>query len=322
MRVLLVKLSSLGDVIHNLPVVSDILRARPDIEIDWVTEAPYAELLTLQPNIGQVFPVHLRDLKKRWWSPQAWSGLSRDKARLSAQHYDAIIDTQGLVKSAIIGRWAQGPLAGFARDSAREPLAARAYAHTFSVSRALHAVERNRRLAALALDYSPNVELDYGLQLPAARAAIADAPYAIFLHATSRADKLWPAQHWVALGQELNAQGIKVVLPWGNALEKQRSVRLAGLIPNATVPEALSLLDAATLLAGAVGVVGVDTGLAHLAVALARPTVGIYTTTSPLLTGLYGGRHAVNLGGGTVAEPVTPSVGEVLAAFTNVLQRP
>ena len=328
MRVLLVKLSSMGDVLHNLPVVSDLARAYPEIEIDWVTEAPYADLLALHPNVRRVIPTHLRELKKHWWSPTAWSIFFDDKAQLKGRTYDTILDTQGLIKSALVCRWANGPAAGFSRESAREPLAAYGYDRHIAVPRALHAVERNRRLAAGIFGYEPNQRVDYGLRLQvSAQSASPAQPYVVFLHASSRADKLWPELHWVALGQRLRDSGIGVVLPWGNANERGTSERLASAISGAMVPPTMSLLEAAAMLSQARGVVGVDTGLAHLSVALARPTVGLYLTTSPALTGLYGSGSAVNygsdlainLGGGSPQRPVVPGVDDAWCALLSLL---
>ena len=320
MRVLLVKLSSMGDVLHNLPVASDLARAFPGIEIDWVTEAPYAALVALHPSVRRVIPMHLRDLKKRWWSTRAWRIFLDDKAQLGGQTYDTVLDTQGLVKSAFIARWARGSVAGFSRETAREPLAARGYDRTIDVPRNLHAVARNRRLAAGVFGYELDDAVDYGLRLPpGAPATPAARPYVVFLHATSRADKMWPDAHWIALGQRLYDRGLGVVLPWGNADEKLASERLAAAIPAALVPVKMSLLDAAALLAGACAAIGVDTGLAHLSVALSRPTLGLYLTTSPALTGLYGSRFAVNLGGGSKQQPVVPSVDDAWRALDALL---
>ena len=323
MRVLLVKLSSLGDVLHNLPVVSDLARAYPDIEIDWVTEAPYAGLVALHPSVRNVFTVQLRDLKKHWWSAAAWSAFFDLRKQLGRQEYDVILDTQGLVKSAMVARWAKGAIAGFSAETVREPLAARAYDRKITVPRDLHAVERNRRLAAGVFGYELGSTVDYGLRRPAPLGnALAVSPYAVFLHATSRANKMWPEANWIALGQLLREIGVGVILPWGNVAEKQVSDRLASAIPDAVVPPVLSLLEAAALLAEARAVVGVDTGLAHLSVALARPTVGIYLTTSPALTGLYGNDFAVNLGGGTTQQPADPVVDDAWQALQRLLSPP
>ena len=319
MRVLLVKLSSMGDVIHNLPVVSDLARRYPEIEIDWVTEAPYAGLVALHPKVRRVIPIQLRHLKKNWWSLAAWRTFFADKAQLGAGTYDTILDTQGLIKSALVSHWANGPIAGFSRASVREPLASRFYDRSIDVPRHLHAVERNRRLAAGAFGYELVNQVDYGLQLPATTSSAASPPYAVFLHATSRADKKWPQTHWVALGQRLHDRGFGIVLPWGNAAERLASEQLAKLIPTATVPAAMSLVQAAGLLSQASAVIGVDTGLAHLAVALSRPTVGLFLTSFPTLTGLYGTERVINLGGGSVQQPAAPSVDETSNALDTLL---
>lgn len=314
MRVLLVKLSSLGDVIHNAPVVSDLVRAVPGIEIDWVTDAPYAGLAALHPGVKQVFPLRLRALKKSWWSPSAWTDFLDDRHAL-ANRYDLILDTQGLLKSAFVARAASGPVAGFSASTAREPMAARFYDRRFDVARDQHAVMRNRQLAAAAFGYALTDAVDYGLKAPDTQARKA-SPYCVLLHATSRPDKEWPLANWIALGKQLNARGLKVMLPWGSPAEKTVSENIAAALSNATVPSALSLTEAATLLTGAAVVAGVDTGLSHLAVALGRPTVGIYVSTQPALTGLYGGSQAINLGGGTRERPSAPNADAVYTALT------
>jgi heptosyltransferase-1 len=319
MRVLLVKLSSMGDVLHNLPVVSDLVRAYPGIQIDWVTEAPYAGLVALHPKVGRVFPMCLRALKKRWWSPAAWALFLEARGALRGNNYDVVLDTQGLIKSALVAHWANGPVAGFSRETAREPIVTTSYQQKFAVPRNLHAVERNRRLAAGILGYQVSEPLLYGIQPPAlGLGSLPQDPYVVFLHATSRPDKMWPEANWVAIGRCFRDLGIGVVLPWGNDAEYRTSERIAKALPGAVVPGAMSLVEAATLLANARGAVGVDTGLAHLSVALERPTVGLYITTSPGLTGLYGSSQATNLGGGDAGRPVIPSVEEAWHACAQI----
>ncbi len=315
-RVLLVKLSSMGDVIHNLPVVTDLARAFPGIEIDWATEAPYAELVLLHPSVKRVFPIHLRALKNQWWRPTRWSQLLGERRALGRQRYDRVIDTQGLVKSAIIARGAGQPISGYHQAAAREPLASRFYDFTFDIGVKQHAVERNRQLVAAAMGYQLTSPADYGLSLQTPRPAwLAGQPTVVLLHATSRADKQWPLINWVALGKQLNVRGFHVALPWGSEKEKNVSAEIAAALTHATVAPAMNLTNAAALLAHAAGVVGVDTGLAHLAVAFNRPTVGIYVATQPALTGLHGGVDAINLGGGTPSQLTNPSVVAVFEAF-------
>ncbi|MBL8515955.1 MAG: lipopolysaccharide heptosyltransferase I [Betaproteobacteria bacterium] len=316
-RILLVKTSSLGDVIHNLPVATDIRRALPNATIDWVCEPPYAPLVALHPAVNQVLPLPLRPLKKRWYSLAAWREFRARRAALAAQTYDLVLDTQGLAKSAWIAGMAKGPRAGYDAASAREPLAARHYQFHHAVSRDLHAVVRNRTLAGAALGYVPNGPADYGLGAARFRAWPDLArPYAVFLHATSRADKQWATRNWIALGQALLSRGLGIVLPWGAAHELVESERIAHALhessnSRAWVPPPMGLASVADVLAFSQLVVGVDTGLAHLAVALDRPTVGLYCATDPGLTGLHGGERAVNLGG--IDAP--PEVDAVLAAL-------
>lgn len=295
-NILLIKTSSLGDVLHNLPVVTDIRSHFPDASIDWMVEENFTALPALHHDVREVIPVAMRRWRKSWW-------MSRDEIRaichnLHTRRYDIALDTQGLLKSALIARCAQTTRCGLAWDSAREPLASLFYNRRFLVAKNLHAVERNRQLAGLALGYKPEDAPDYGIQPPAiARPAwLTEEPYAVLLHATSRADKLWSEANWIALGRYLHEKNIRCVLPWGGEAEQARSLRLAEAIPDAVAPPRLSLNEAAALLGGAQAVIGVDTGLAHLAAALGVPTVGIYTATDPALTGLYAGRCAVNLG--------------------------
>lgn len=308
MRVLLVKLSSLGDVIHNLPVASDLARALPGIEIDWAVEAPYAEIVALHPAVKRVLPVPMRNLKTHWWSPAAWSLFLAARTNIAGQRYDAILDTQGLLKSTLVACWPHGPVSGHSKAGAREPVAARFYDHAFDVPRALHAVERNRLLSAQAFGYALASAPDYGLRAPLARPAwLPTVPFVVFLHATSRRNKMWPDENWIELAGRLAAVGLPILLPWGNETEHATSQRLAGQVARAVVPPRMSLAEGAAMLAAAAAVVGVDTGLAHLAVALGRPTIGLYVTTQPALTGLYGGASAVNLGGGSPETPATPA---------------
>lgn len=297
-HILLVKTSSLGDVLHNLPVVSDIARHYPDAQIDWVVEEGFAALPRLHPAVRNVIPVAVRRWRGKLLSAAAWREIAAFRNRLAAQRYDVALDTQGLLKSALLMRGAQGLRCGFDRDSAREPLAARLYQRTFPVAKGQHAVERNRQLAAQALGYALEGKAEYGIRPPAiARPAwLAEEPYAVLLHATSRADKLWDEANWIELGCYLREKHVRCVLPWGSAAEQARSLRLAAAIPGAVAPPRLDLDEAAALLGGAQAVIGVDTGLAHLAAALGVPTVGIYISTDPALTGLYAGRCAVNLG--------------------------
>lgn len=312
MRILLVKTSSLGDVIHNLPVVSDIRRHLPDAVIDWCVEESFAAIPRLHPDVHDVVPVAVRRWRRQVFSPAAWREIGAARRQLGDGKYDRVIDTQGLVKSALVARQAGVPVSGYAAASAREPAAARFYDHRFVVPRDLHAVDRNRRLVAAALGYPLDTPLDYGIAAPElALPWLPAEPFAVFLTATSRDDKLWPEMHWQELGHALAGQGVRAVLPGGSAIERERASRLAAAIPGALAVPPLSIAELAALLGRAQAAIGVDTGLTHLAVALRTPTVALYTATDPGLTGVLGTGFHRNLGG----QAVIPAVADVLAAL-------
>ena len=314
-RILLVKTSSLGDVVHALPAVTDVRTALPGASIDWVVEEAYASIPGLHPGVGDVLAVAVRRWRRSWWRTATRADIAQSLRRVRAREYDAVIDAQGLVKSAVITLAARGKRYGFSWRSAREPLAA-INRHAFDIPWSLHAVARNRLLVARALGYEVPSSCDYGIRAAAARFEwLPDDPYAVLLHASSGDYKLWPEASWIELGGELTNAGLRCVLPWGNARERDCAARIGRKLPSAIVAPALSVAQFPGLFAGARAVVGVDTGLTHLAGALGVPTVGIYVATDPAATGLYGCKHAVNLGG--VGE--TPGPGRVWTALAALL---
>ncbi|HUW51141.1 MAG TPA: lipopolysaccharide heptosyltransferase I [Sulfuricella sp.] len=297
-KILLVKTSSMGDVIHNLPVVSDILFHFPDAEIDWVVEESFAGVPALHPGVQEIIPVAVRRWRRNLFNRAVCAEISAFAHRVRSKVYDVVLDTQGLIKSAAIARLAHGARCGFDRYSAREPLAALFYDKTVRVEKSQHAVVRNRLLAGRAFGYIPDDPVNYGITAPSLDLPWLPAgSFAVLLHATSRDDKLWPAEDWITLGAHLNSRGIACVLPWGSEAEHRRSRQLAERIPSAIVPPAMSLQEAATLLSQAVAAVGVDTGLIHLAAALKVPVVALYCASEPGLTGVYTSSASVNLGG-------------------------
>lgn len=315
LHILLIKTSSLGDVVHNLPVVADMVAARPDVTIDWVVEEGFAAIPRLHPRVSGVLPVAVRRWRRALWRPAVWREMRAFFSTLRAQDYDAVIDTQGLLKSAWIARAARGVRHGLDRESSREPLGW-FYDHTHHVPRGQHAVERNRQLAAQALGYTLSAPAQYGIMAAAQSFSWLNSDaYAVLLHATSAERKLWPEERWIGLGQALAAQGMVSVLPWGTAAERERSARLMQHIPQAVVPERLELSALAALLAEARVVIGTDTGLTHLAGALGAPTIGIYCATDPAATGLHACMRGVNLGG--IA--ALPSVAQVITAVDGLL---
>jgi len=314
-RILLVKTSSLGDVVHNLPVVSDIRLHFPRARIDWAVEESFAAIPALHPGVHSVLPLALRRWRRAPLSRAVRSEVGAFRRLLRAHEYDAIIDTQGLVKSSCVVRMARGTRMGYDARSAWEPLATLMYQRRFAVSPDWHAVVRNRSLVGQALGYAPGPDVDYGISAPLKPFAWAPAgPYVVLLHATSLADKEWPEERWVELGQRLRASGLAAVLPAGTPRERSRSQAIARRVEFAVVPPPSGIATLASLLAGAEMVVGVDTGLTHLGAALGRPTVAIFCATDAAATGVYGAPLAVNLGG----PGAPPAVDEVLAAAARI----
>lgn len=300
-RILLVKTSSMGDIVHALPVVADIHAVCPEADIHWLVEEAYSAVPRMHPGVSRVITVAFRRWRNRLFELDTWREIEAYRHELREPH-DFVIDAQGLTKSALLALPARGLRCGYAWGSGRDDFATILYQRRLEVSLGIHAVERNRQLVAGSMGYPVPQTIDYGIhaprldQVPELRDACA-RPYSVLLHATSRPEKLWPEERWTALGIHLQAQGLRSCLPWGSAAEHDRSARFAKAIPNAWVPPRLSLEALAALLGGAHGVIGVDTGLTHLAVALGRPTVGLYCATEPGLNGVYGSANAVNLGG-------------------------
>ena len=302
--ILFVKTSSLGDVVHNCPAVSDAARALPGAAIDWVVEEPFAGIAAMHPAVRRVIPVAVRRWRSALWKPATWSEIGAWRRKLRGERYDTIIDTQSLLKSALITASALGTRHGLDRKSARELLAPMFYDVRHAVARGQHAVERNRQLAAQALGFSLSSVPDYGLRAPAS----VKSAYAVLLTMTSREDKLWPDERWIALAHELR---MPAMLPWGSNGERERAQRIATAIGGTTMPRRLGFDELANLFVGAAAVVGLDTGLTHFAAALGAPTVGIFCGSDPALTGIYGAPRATNVGSAGHA----PQVDEVLRAL-------
>lgn len=316
-RLLIIKTSSLGDVVHALPAVTDALAFDPGLQIDWVCEEAFADIPALHPGVQRVIPCAIRRWRRTWWTTQGRREMGDFRRSLAAPGYDAVIDLQGLIKSAWITRQAPRIRHGYAWGSAREPLATLAYDRRHDVPWGQHAIARNRQLAAAAIGYTIAGAPRYGVGAPAAAAAAAAAAGydVVALHATSRDDKLWPEAHWREVLQTLAARGSRIVLPWGTESERQRSERLVAGIAGARVPERMPPRELFQLFARSSLVIGVDTGLVHLAAASGAPVIALFGASDPVLTGVIGGSAAaVNLG----AQGRFPEVAEVMTAIDGV----
>lgn len=315
-RILIVKTSSMGDIVHALPLVSDLAAHLPGARIDWVLEEGFAPIARLHPAVDRVFRIALRRWRKQPLDGTTWSELRAARAQLREQRYDRIIDCQGLAKSAWVAHWARGPRTGFDRASAREPLAALVYSQKVAVARDLHAVARNRALGAAAFDYPIKSPPRFGLRVPAAPEALLPSnDYAVLLTNASRPTKLWPDARWRTVEAWLAQRGLASLLFWGSTPEQDATRARASAMQRATLLPRLSLDAAAAVLAGARVVIGLDTGLSHLAAAVGVPTVGIYCDYDPALVGLIGDAPCESLGGVNQA----PSADDVTAAAARVM---
>jgi heptosyltransferase-1 len=310
---LLIKTSSLGDVIHQMPAVTEARLRQPGMRLTWVVEEAFVPLVTLHPGVDAVIAVASRRWRRAPHRPATWREIMHFAQTLRAERYDAVVDTQGLFRTGLMARLALGERHGYDAVSARESWAARFYDVHHSVDRSLHAIARNRALTGRALGYAPDGDVNFGLER-ARLAAAATGPTAILLHGTARAEKEWPEQHWRDLGAALAARGYGIVLPWGTASEHARADRIAATT-NALVPRRQPLDEIARFLAGASLVIGVDTGLLHLAAALGVPLVAIFVGSEPSLTGPRGA-GPIAVVSGNRAEP--PAVEAVLAAVDQV----
>lgn len=311
MRVLIIKTSSMGDVVHALPAISDMARAIPGIQIDWLVEKSFAAMPQQHRAVQRVITLQWRKWRKSLRTPETKAAISAWRAEMHQHRYDLIIDLQGLLKSAAFAFFAQGPRAGYDWHSIREPLASLFYSRKGHVSRNLHAIDRCRHLAAQLLGYPlPDTPPDFGLQAAADAWRPGQGAYAALIPCASRPEKLWPLKDWIAIGQQLRSQGMDVAVMWGSQEEELRAKEIAQAI-NGAVPPFLTVAQAGDTLAHSSLVIGLDTGMTHLAAAHGRPTLGIYCDHEPGLTGVTGSGQVISLGGKGQA----PSLDAVMQAM-------
>ena len=344
-KILLVKLSSLGDVLHNLPIVWDLRKRLPDAQIDWIVEEGYVHLL--EPlkttdafkGIDRIIPVAFRRWRKNLFSLRSWREFFAMRKSLQVTAYDVVLETQGLLKSALVCALAKksnnavvAGLGNATEHSGYEPMARMFYTESVHVPVKCHAIDRSRWVMCSAFDWpllNRNDEpprfypqafvqqlpllIFEGLKKAEQGTSI---PYVVCFHSTARAAKRWPNEHWVELGKELSRQGYQVILPWGSEAEMKVSALIASQIPGAIVPRAFSIEEAYALVAHAALTIGVDTGLTHLSAVLGKPTVEIYCDSPRWKTEGYWSRVIANVGDMKAA----PLVDEVVHAVQGALE--
>ena len=289
-RVLLIKLTSLGDLIHALPALSDAQNARPGIEFDWVVDENFQEIAGWHPAVRGIITTNHREWRGALARAETHGSVSRTIAQIRACEYDLVIDGQGNFKTALLSLFAKGPRAGFDSRSVREWVAHLAYQRRFSASKNAHAIERLRRLFASALDYAmPDSPPDFRIQRARFVKPKVELPaeYLVFIHNASWKTKLWPERHWIELIGKCAQAGFRVLLPWGNSQEEARATRLA-VRPEVQVLPRLSLSEIGYVITGAKACVCMDTGLSHLAAALDVPAITLYGSTDSGLIGASG----------------------------------
>jgi heptosyltransferase-1 len=344
-KILLVKLSSLGDVLHNLPIVWDLRKRLPEAQIDWIVEEGYVHLLeplkTTEAfrGIDRIIPVAFRRWRKNLFSIKIWREFFAMRTVLQATTYDVVLETQGLLKSAVVCVLAKksnhavvAGLGNATEHSGYEPMARMFYTQSVQVPVKCHAIDRSRWVMCSAFDWpllnrNDEPPLFYPQQFVVKLTPLlfeglkktdkgTPAPYVACFHSTARAAKRWPTEHWVELGKALSSQGYQVILPWGNDAEMKVSALIASQIPGAIVPRAFSIEEAYRLVAHAALTIGVDTGLTHLAAVLDKPTIEIYCDSPKWKTEGYWSEVITNVGDYKKAPSLEEVMGAVRASST------
>lgn len=316
-KILIVRTSSLGDLVHMLPAISDIARHVPGAQIDWLVEESFAQIPGWHPAVNEVIPVAHRRWRKQWWSAQTRQERAALREQLQSRQYDVVLDMQALMKSIWLVRQTKGRRHGLDWKSAREPLASLFYDVRHRVGFWQPAVFRQRSLAASAFGYQFEGAPDFGLQGLAAQAPKDEDPYAIIMPSASRDDKLWEPENWQQVFDRLQAEGMALRLLAGSPAESERAQTLIAGRSQAQVLPRMDLTPIALQLAGAQVMVGLDSGLTHLSAGLGRPTIGIYKASTPVRTPLEGSAYTASLG----ERGHPPSAETVLCAIDQALGR-
>jgi len=287
LKVLIVKMSSMGDVVHCLPALNDAVKARKEVTFDWVVEENFSPVVKVSPYVDRVIEIGMRRWRRNLLSPSVWKEMRSFRRRLRERNYDLIVDAQGLIKSAIVAWLAKGIVKGFDSRSARESIASLFYQEKYTVSKDMHAIDRIRKLFALSLGY--------GIELKTTDIGLNDRQdkklkNVIFIHGTTWKSKEWPLEYWKELSKLAKQDGFDPIVTWGNLREKARCEDIKRSVPDISILPKMPLADLIQLLGKMSGVVTVDTGLGHLAAAMDIPTVAVFGSTDESLTGVRGSK--------------------------------
>ena len=306
MKIAIVKLSSLGDVLHALPVAHALRSHFPQAHLSWIVEARESAILKDQPDLDAVLPVDTRLWRRLIWRPagarEVLRKLSRLRQRIRHARFDVAIDLQGLIKSGLLTAYTGAPVRiGFALSHCWEPLNALFTTHRVTPPpQAVHVVEQYLSLLeplgvsaaspVFRLPSDPEAERRIDEFLVEQDVKPRDRLVALNPGA-GRPAKRWPVEHFVRLGERLAVDaGTRVLLLWGpdeegmaRAIAAQMTFRPL-MAPQTTLPELSALLRRCALM------VAGDTGPIHLAAALGTPCVGLYGPTRAERNGPYGVR--------------------------------
>ncbi len=323
-KLLLIKTSSMGDLIHTFPALTDLSRHRPnEYHLTWVVEESFADIARMHPMTRDLIIFGSRRWKKNLFKRETWLDFGQFKTALQAEKWDLIVDCQGLFKSAMITKMAaqkgQIPTYSYTKESIRDPFAARFYQYGFSVPKGLTAIERNRQLLAQIFNYTPEPLADFGIEHWTTSSALTpNRPFVALIHGTSAENKEWPEAKWIEIGQYLVNRGLISILFWGNEREKARAERIAQAVPQAVVMPKVSLEEAGLILSKAALIIAVDTGFAHLANTQDRPIIGLFLGSDAHYAGVIPTQqnpYARNLGG-KGENPEVAEVIQVIESFT------
>jgi heptosyltransferase-1 len=324
MRVLIIKLTSMGDLMHAFPALTDAVKHIPGISFDWVVDESFAEVPQWHPAVKRVITTAHRRWKKSIVHTYKNGEFGQFREALNRDDYDVVVDLQSNLKSAFVSWLRRGPIHGYDKNTCREKPAHWSYATQYTIPLRQHAIERQRQLFAKIFGYEyMSTSPQYGVDLSACSLPDDMLPekYVVFVHNASWPTKLWPIDYWQALMKKVSATGYSVLLPCGSSAEYERAQHIASGCPNAVALPKMSLNHMAGILSHAQAAVCSDTGLAHMAAVTSTPAITLYAVTDTVLIGTVGHQqqHIVAGDGDTQSSMHDISVASVWKKLSSLL---